>query len=100
VIRQVFSSTKTYPDTAKKWQVPTEFFLASKKTAEPLVEVADFVMHAAGTATRAYLQTGVPPLKRRDFASVFEGGISRRAAFLILTSLHGPNPADGTADSA
>ncbi len=96
VIRRVFSSTKTYPDKAKKWQVPTEFFLASKETAESVVEVADFVMHAAGTATRAHLETGVPPLKRRDFASVFEGGISRRAAFLIVTSLHGPNATGGT----
>jgi hypothetical protein len=97
LIRRVFSSTKTYPDRAKKWQVPTQFFLASKQTAEPLVEVADFVMQAAGTATRAYNETGVPPLKRRDFGSVFEGGSSRRAAFTILTSIHGPKPSGGTA---
>jgi len=96
-IRRVFSSTKTYPDAAKKWRVPTRFFLASKETAEPVVEVADFVMQAAGTATRAYYESGVPPLKRRDFASVFEGGISRRAAFTMLTSVQGPTPSGGTA---
>lgn len=97
LIRRVFSATKTYPESAKKWQVPTTFFLASKKTAEPLVEVADFVMHAAGTATRAYMNTGVPPLNRRDFAAVFEGGIKRRASFLVLTSLEGRSGPSSTA---
>jgi hypothetical protein len=88
-IRRVFSAQKTYSERAKRWEVPTTFYLASKAVAQPLVEVADFVMHAAGTAVRAYIERGNLPLRRRDFTAVFEGGLNRRASFLLLTSLDG-----------
>jgi hypothetical protein len=91
LIKSAFSSTKAYgANAAARWQVPTQFFFAFKHMAEPLVEVADFVMHASGTAVRAHLQAGVPFLSRRDFASVFEGGLERRASFVRLDSFKGP----------
>lgn len=70
LIRDTFSSEKTYSEAARRWQVPTRFYFANKGMAEPLVEVADFVMHAAGTSVRSFVETGKPPLRRKDFAAV------------------------------
>jgi hypothetical protein len=96
LVRRTFSSTKTYSgEAAKRWQVPTTFFFATKAVAEPLVEVADFIMHASGTAVRSHLKTGIPFPKRRDFAAVLEGGLTRRAAFIrldFLTHTESPDP--------
>jgi hypothetical protein len=95
LIRRTFSPTKTYSgEAAKRWQVPTKFFFTTKDTAEPLAEVADFIMQASGSAVRTQLVSGTPFLKRRDFAAVFEGGLERRAAFFRVDEFSlpkGPN---------
>jgi len=97
LVRRVFSPQSNYPDAAARWRVPTQFFFASKMLAEPIVEVADFVMHAAGTAVRSNLKSPRPFTRRRDFASVFEGGLARRASFLQLEVLSPPGHAGGAA---
>ncbi|MGH9793220.1 MAG: hypothetical protein ACRD5G_00480, partial [Candidatus Acidiferrales bacterium] len=98
LVRKTFSENKVYAgEAAQRWQVPTRFFFAKKHVAEPIVEVADFIMHASGTAVRSHRDSGVPLLKRRDFASVFEGREARRAAFLRLDALQGRQGSGGTA---
>lgn len=93
LVRKVFSpQTDHLSDVANRWRVPTQFYLASKAAAEPLVEVADFIVQAAGTAVSRNITTGAAFLNRRDFASVFEGGRSRRAAFIRLDELGSPEP--------
>jgi len=97
-VRKIFSPTKAFSEeAAKRWKVPTQFFYAFKHMAEPLVEVADFVMQAGGSAVRRNLETGVPFLARKDFAAVFDGGPSRRAAFIRLDSFAGIPPHETTA---
>jgi hypothetical protein len=78
-------------------ELPVHMFRMSKKAAvEPLselLEVADFVVHAAGGQVRSHLK-GVPWGARRDYQAVF--GIADQTLvefFEVLNAKWGPNVA-------
>ena len=97
LVRKVFRPQAHYADAPGRWRVPTQFFFARKSVAEPIVEVADFIMQAAGGAVRQNLNSPRPFASRRDFAAVFKGGLARRASFLQLEALNPPDQAGGAA---
>ena len=72
--------------------VPLKFFSAEKGVADPLLEVADFVMHCAGSAVRDRLE-GKDHRKRRDVQVVFERIGHPVASYVELTSMARPNAA-------
>jgi hypothetical protein len=63
--------------------IPVTCFFGSKQLAEPICEVADFVMHAAGTAVNAH-RSGTPLLNRKDFQVVFQPTPDSLGQFLHL----------------
>lgn len=67
-------------------EIPVEIGHADKQVGDSALEVADFIMHAAGTAVRANL-TGTPFLARRDFRAVFGSVDPRWVEFLLLNSI-------------
>lgn len=67
--------------------VPVHLFRADKSARIAALEVADFVMHAAGTAVRAHQSTGAPFLARKDFKAVFGTVPKYLVEFMLLNSL-------------
>jgi hypothetical protein len=78
--------------------VPTGFYHTPKSVCMPALEVADFIMHAAGTATRMHITTGRPFTGRRDFDAVFNSVRDEFAGFFLLEQLGGLPP-DGSVSS-
>lgn len=72
-------------DEGRRVQVPHLRAFAPKGTLSGL-EVADFVMHAAGNAVRQWRQTKARPT-RKDFELVFHGVDARLTSFCQLQSV-------------
>lgn len=70
-------------DFGKEIRIPINKYTMPKSAVEPGLEVADFIMHAAGTAMRACL-AGQDGRKRKDFVAVF-GVDEKLANFMEIT---------------
>ena len=66
--------------------ITIEKFAMAKSSAEPCLEVADFVMHAAGTQTRERLE-GAKKRTRKDFRAVFRDVDKRLVSFREVTKI-------------
>lgn len=64
-------------------EIPITYFFAPKGTVAAL-EVADFVIHAAGTTVRQRMRPGPTP-KRPDFEAVFQPAEKRLSSFMQVT---------------
>jgi len=70
--------------------MPIEKYLAPKSLISGM-EVADFVMHAAGGAVRTWMQTGEKP-RRRDYTAVFNSVDERLVSYLNITKTEASEP--------
>lgn len=70
----------------KRAELPMQYFFVPKDLNEPGLEVADFVMHAAGGEARARERSG-KVMMRRDFQAVFDPVQSTLASFLYVQSV-------------
>jgi Protein of unknown function (DUF3800) len=73
--------------------IPIEKFVIPKAAAEPCVEVADFVMHAAGGQARAWLERDGWE-SRKDFEAVFHCVDKQRVSYLQVTCAEEPPSPD------
>jgi hypothetical protein len=72
--------------------IPVECYFMPKLSCEPGLEVADFIMHSAGTYVRARLG-GIDDPKRRDFMATFQAIDPRLTSFLeVLSAKKTPQP--------
>lgn len=80
--------TRNEPDGSST-EISMDKFVMPKSCAEPCLEVADFVMHAAGTQTRARLAGVTSPI-RKDFLAVFREVDERLTSYIEITRVE-PN---------
>jgi len=74
-------------DIDGKRTLPTDYFLMPKSANEPGLEVADFIMHAAGGQTKSRLNGAREP-GRKDFKVVFREVDPRLASFMEITEVN------------
>lgn len=67
-----------------KEKIPIEKFFMPKSLNFPGLEVADFIMHAAGGQTRTRLHHGVSRPNNRDFKAVFHSVDPRGTSFIDI----------------
>lgn len=72
-------------------EIPVEFYQARKDLCEPLVEVADFVMHTAGRAVRHSIKGGAF-LDLPDFRAVFATTPPELGEFIRIDEVSLVNP--------
>lgn len=73
-----------YQLSGEAGDIPVRGFLLPKSATAPGLEVADFVMHAAGTQTRNRLKGAREPT-RKDFVAAFRTVDERLCSFLEVT---------------
>jgi len=70
----------------REWCIPVEKYLMPKSSMEAGLEVADFIMHAAGGQVRAWRQNQKVPA-RRDFVSVFKNVDEKLVSFFEIVKV-------------
>lgn len=80
-----YKFVRTVGDEA--YNLPVKFGRMPKDDAEPGLEVADFIMHAAGTQTRERLRQESNHVPRKDFEAVFASVDKRLTGFIELTKV-------------
>lgn len=82
--KKYFSGYKFFLDN--KIEIPFHKFFMNKKHIEPGLEIADFIMHAAGTQTRNEA-LGMSLKKRKDFLAVFGSVDNKLSSYLHVKSV-------------
>lgn len=69
-------------------KIPITFFYTGKDTMEPGLEVADFIIHTAGTTVRDYISGKIEKLlERQDFFNVFETADPKLSSFIMIEKM-------------
>lgn len=85
---QVFPRVKVLiEENEKQKEIPVELWRMPKSSMEPGLEIADFIMHAAGRRVRNKLLCGDPKPLGKDFQAVFEGIPERLVSYFEVSSL-------------
>ena len=89
IIAHFFSNYK-FEETINgtKQAIPIERYRMSKSDIEPGLEVADFIIHSAGTTIRD-VQKGKlsKPLERKDFECIFKNVDERLSSFMFIKEI-------------